>query len=121
MFSRRTDASKVALVHLVARLIAGGYRLLDAQFMTDHLAQFGAEDIDRREYKRRLALALKRDADFYRLGSALPGGAGDAAGTPADGLDWATTGVVRRGGGGGRLATGGVSGREALQLITQAS
>ena len=42
MFSRRTDASKVALVHLVARLIAGGYRLLDAQFMTEHLTQFGA-------------------------------------------------------------------------------
>src|SRR5690606_18990499 len=45
MFSRATDASKVALVHLVARLIAGGYRLLDAQFMTGHLAQFGAEEI----------------------------------------------------------------------------
>ena len=45
MFSRRTDASKVALVHLVARLIVGGYRLLDAQFITDHLTQFGAEEI----------------------------------------------------------------------------
>src|SRR3569623_1719845 len=49
MFSRRRDASKVALVRLVARLIAGGYRLLDAQFMTAHLQQFGAEEISRLE------------------------------------------------------------------------
>jgi leucyl/phenylalanyl-tRNA---protein transferase len=47
MFSRRRDASKVALVHLVARLIAGGFVLLDAQFMTDHLSQFGTEEIGR--------------------------------------------------------------------------
>jgi leucyl/phenylalanyl-tRNA--protein transferase len=55
MFSRATDASKVALVHLIARLVAGGFTLLDAQFMTGHLAQFGAEEITRREYHRRLA------------------------------------------------------------------
>lgn len=67
MFSRARDASKVALVHLVARLIAGGYQLLDAQFMTDHLRQFGAEEISRREYHRQLAKALAVDADFYRL------------------------------------------------------
>ena len=67
MFSRRRDASKVALVHLVARLIAGGYRLLDAQFMTEHLAQFGAREVARTEYRRRLAVALKVDADFYRF------------------------------------------------------
>lgn len=119
MFSRRTDASKVALVHLVGRLIAGGYRLLDAQFMTDHLAQFGAEEIDRREYKRRLTQALKTDADFYRLGS---GGGGDATGpavVASGGLEAATT--FDLGGGAGRITTGGVSGRDALQLITQAS
>ena len=57
MFSRRRDASKVALVHLVARLIAGGYRLLDAQFITEHLKQFGAEEISRAAYRRRLAPA----------------------------------------------------------------
>jgi len=68
MFSRRRDASKVALVHLVARLIAGGYRLLDAQFMTAHLEQFGAEEISRLDYHRRLALALSTDADFQRAG-----------------------------------------------------
>lgn len=64
MFSRVTDASKVALVHLVARLRAAGYRLLDAQFVTDHLSQFGAEEIPRAEYRRRLAAALAVTADF---------------------------------------------------------
>ena len=68
MFSRRRDASKVALVHLVARLLAGGYRLLDAQFMTEHLSQFGAVEISRLDYHRRLALALSATADFHRVG-----------------------------------------------------
>ena len=67
MFSTARDASKVALAHLAARLIVGGFRLLDAQFMTEHLAQFGAREIGRDEYRRRLALALKVDADFYRF------------------------------------------------------
>ncbi|HEX4710358.1 leucyl/phenylalanyl-tRNA--protein transferase [Phenylobacterium sp.] len=66
MFSRRRDASKVALVHLVARLLVGGYRLLDAQFMTEHLTQFGAVEISRLDYHRRLALALSAEADFQR-------------------------------------------------------
>jgi len=73
MFSRRTDASKVALVHLAARLIAGGFTLLDAQFLTEHLAQFGAEEIPRREYRRRLAQAMRAPADFQRLGPATRG------------------------------------------------
>jgi len=75
MFSRARDASKVALVHLVARLVAGGYRLLDAQFMTDHLTQFGAQEISRLDYHRRLALALSAEADFQRAGAALADGA----------------------------------------------
>jgi leucyl/phenylalanyl-tRNA--protein transferase len=65
MFSRERDASKVALVHLVARLIRGRFTLLDAQFLTDHLAQFGAVAIPRREYLRRLKQALETDASFY--------------------------------------------------------
>ena len=69
MFSRRRDASKVALVHLVARLIAGAYRLLDAQFMTEHLTQFGAVEISRLDYHRRLGLALSAPADFQRAGA----------------------------------------------------
>lgn len=67
MFSRARDASKVALAHLVARLKAGGYRLLDAQFITDHLMQFGAREIGRGEYRRRLDSALKVEGDFYRF------------------------------------------------------
>ena len=67
MFSTVRDASKVALAHLAARLIVGGFRLLDAQFMTEHLAQFGAREIGRDEYRRRLALALKVESDFYRF------------------------------------------------------
>ena len=75
MFSRRRDASKVALVHLVARLICGGYRLLDAQFMTAHLTQFGALEISRADYRRRLAVALAVEADFQRAGAAMGGAA----------------------------------------------
>lgn len=58
MFSRRTDASKIALVYLVARLRYGGYTLLDTQFITDHLKQFGAEEITRADYKERLEEAV---------------------------------------------------------------
>ena len=76
MFSRRTDASKVALVHLVARLLSDGYRLLDAQFITDHLSTFGAQEIPRAEYHRRLARALEAQASFQR----------DAVGTGAAAL-----------------------------------
>ena len=66
MFSRRTDASKVALVHLVARLIADDFQLLDTQFITDHLTTFGAVEIPRAEYHRRLARALEHEARFQR-------------------------------------------------------
>ena len=66
MFSRRTDASKVALVHLVARLLTDGYKLLDAQFITDHLSTFGAVEIPRAEYHRRLARALEAQASLQR-------------------------------------------------------
>ena len=83
MFSRRTDASKVALVHLAARLIAGGYRLLDAQFMTGHLTQFGAMEISRLDYHRRLALALSAEGDFQRAGAGADGAAAGALGGAA--------------------------------------
>jgi leucyl/phenylalanyl-tRNA--protein transferase len=66
MFSRARDASKVALAHLVERLRLGGYTLLDTQFQTEHLARFGVVQIPRGEYKRRLALALTIQADFYK-------------------------------------------------------
>lgn len=62
MFSRARDASKVALVHLVARMRIGGFRLLDTQFVTTHLAQFGTVEIPRDDYKKRLAQAVATDA-----------------------------------------------------------
>jgi leucyl/phenylalanyl-tRNA--protein transferase len=64
MFSRVEDASKVALVHLVARMRVGGYRLLDTQFVTAHLARFGAIEIPREDYRRRLRAALRVRAHF---------------------------------------------------------
>jgi leucyl/phenylalanyl-tRNA--protein transferase len=64
MFSAARDASKVALVHLVARLRLGGFRLLDTQFVTAHLSQFGAEELPRDDYKLRLAHALTAPAHF---------------------------------------------------------
>jgi leucyl/phenylalanyl-tRNA--protein transferase len=64
MFSRARDASKIALCHLAARLRKSGYVLLDSQFATDHLRQFGTVEIDRADYKQRLAEALKVNADF---------------------------------------------------------
>ena len=67
MFSRRTDASKIALVHLVARLRAGGFSLLDTQFVTQHLRKLGATEVSRDTYHRMLETALKTPADFYSL------------------------------------------------------
>ena len=67
MFSCERDASKVALVHLAARLRAGGFRLLDAQFITGHLTQFGAVEISRRAYQAELEGALGTDAEFGAL------------------------------------------------------
>jgi leucyl/phenylalanyl-tRNA---protein transferase len=64
MFSRVSDASKVALAHLVARLRLGQFRLLDTQFVTRHLRQFGAQEIPRALYRRQLAAALAADAHF---------------------------------------------------------
>jgi leucyl/phenylalanyl-tRNA--protein transferase len=64
MFSRATNASKVALAHLVARLRLGGFRLLDTQFVTDHLKTFGCEEIPARDYQKRLESALEYQARF---------------------------------------------------------
>jgi leucyl/phenylalanyl-tRNA---protein transferase len=65
MFSRQTDASKVCLVQLVERLKARGFALLDTQFTTDHLKRFGAIDVPRTAYEKKLAAALKHRAIFY--------------------------------------------------------
>ena len=73
MFHRVRDASKVALVHLVARLIAGGFELLDTQYVTEHLRSFGAVEIPRRRYRALLDRAMAGpSADFLRLPAAEP-------------------------------------------------
>ena len=73
MFSAERDASKVALVHLVARLRAGGFSLLDTQFVTSHLTRFGAVEMPRARYLSQLSDALTQSATFY------PAGFSDAA------------------------------------------
>lgn len=97
MFSRRTDASKAALAHLVARLRVGGFQLLDCQFMTGHLASLGATEVTRERYLQLLGGAIGVvDADF---------GALDAAD------DALPTTTVR----------GPVSGKRIAQLLSQTS
>lgn len=92
MVSRATDASKVALAHLVARMRAGGFTLLDCQFQTSHLASLGAVEIPRDEYMRQLAVALggtdqsvdqvlsAAPADFFALDVRPSGGAASVSG-----------------------------------------
>jgi leucyl/phenylalanyl-tRNA--protein transferase len=67
MFSRATDASKVALVHLVARLKAGNFQLLDAQFTTPHLESLGARTVGRADYHALLERAIDQDAHFFKF------------------------------------------------------
>ena len=75
MFHRERDASKVALAHLMARLQQGGFRLLDTQFVTEHLLQFGAIEVPRRIYKRLLREAIDSPADWcgWPCETAMPG------------------------------------------------
>jgi leucyl/phenylalanyl-tRNA--protein transferase len=67
MFSTERDASKIALVHLAARLIRGGFTLLDTQFVTEHLRQFGTVELDRAAFQAELERALEHSADFFAL------------------------------------------------------
>lgn len=97
MFSRRTDASKVALVDLVERLKIGGYELLDTQFVTDHLRRFGAIEIPRAAYRERLRRAIARPAIFPRSSLAQRAGGG-ATGRERD------DGAAAGGGGAGSIA-----------------
>jgi leucyl/phenylalanyl-tRNA--protein transferase len=72
MFHRVRDASKVALVHLVARLRSGGFKLLDTQFITEHLKLFGAIEIGRDDYHKLLEAALPGIGDFTALPTDRP-------------------------------------------------
>jgi leucyl/phenylalanyl-tRNA--protein transferase len=67
MFHRKTDCSKIAMAHLIGRLGAGRYRLLDTQFVTDHLRTFGGIEIAREDYELRLADAIAHQADWRAI------------------------------------------------------
>lgn len=73
MFSHATDTSKIALVHLVARLIAGGFTLLDTQFTTEHLIKFGAREITRARYNLLLETAIYKQTNFHTIGNSISG------------------------------------------------
>lgn len=110
MFSRATDASKVAMAWLVARLIVGGYTLLDCQFMTSHLASLGAIEVGAETYSS-------------LLGDALADGEGEALSgefSALDSLD-AEGAVLRLPGSDARTVSGPVSGQLIAQLVTQTS
>ena len=79
MFSRRPDASKIALAWLVARLIAGGFALLDCQFMTDHLKSLGAIEITQEHYLQLLSSALGEGSDGAGGGVSAAGASAGAA------------------------------------------
>jgi leucyl/phenylalanyl-tRNA--protein transferase len=80
MFSRATDASKVALAHAVHRLLAGGFQLFDTQFLTTHLASLGGKEIPRADYHRLLNSALQGTAEFDPVGYSPSAGAVASAG-----------------------------------------
>jgi len=110
MFSRETDASKVALVHLMARLIEGGFVLLDTQFITAHLAQFGAVEIPREDYLVRLRDAVAREAYW-----SAPSGSGASPSLSVESGDLTLTGACE-------AITGNAwPGALVLQKITQTS
>ena len=115
MFHRARDASKVALVHLAARLKAGGYALLDAQFPNPHLEQFGAVTVTEERFQGLLAQALSREADFYGRSGGLPAGGAAAGGTSTGGL----AGIGGKSVGKTSFTAG--PGWSVLQVITQTS
>lgn len=73
MFSRRRDASKIALAYLVSRLRVGGFTLFDTQFLTDHLARMGAREVPRATYRTQLKAALEAEANFHRQSLTVSG------------------------------------------------
>ena len=130
MFSRARDASKIALVYLIARLKYGGFTLLDTQFVTGHLARFGAIEVSREEFQRFLEAAL---AGGFAQGS---GSGASAAGGPAGGFGArgasAAAGGISAGGASAASAAGagaaafallpeGVAPEGVLQLVSQTS
>ena len=132
MFSRETEASKVALAWLMARMKMGGFELLDCQFMTDHLASLGAIEISQAAYLKLLRQALRIDDQVSTVASPSPSGAsaGSAAGTAAGAAsafgfagDWgALDGLLSSSAGAANSsAVGSSPGKLILQALTQTS
>jgi len=121
MFSNARDASKIALVYLIARLKYGGFTLLDTQFVTGHLARFGAIEVSRQKFQRLLEGAL--GVSQGSAGAAAGGAAGAVAAAPGGGA----AGAPGVGAGSGSAAgsfsalSGGVSPGGVLQLVSQTS
>jgi leucyl/phenylalanyl-tRNA---protein transferase len=124
MFSRARDASKIALIYLVARLKFGGFELLDTQFLTGHLARFGAIEVGRAEFQRLLEAALYcpgngngnveggeagRGRGFFRAGAGAGAGAASAAGASAAGASAAGASAAGASAAGGSAAGGGAA------------
>jgi leucyl/phenylalanyl-tRNA---protein transferase len=120
MFSTARDASKVALTHLIARLIVGGYVLLDCQFQTEHLTQFGTREISQADYRMLLSSALAGGASAGEAGSAGFDSGTLAYGSLTLGFDASAAGAFA-GGTGFSAAGAGFTGAGALQAISQAS
>lgn len=114
MFSRARDASKIALVYLIARLKYGGFTLLDTQFVTGHLARFGAIEVSREEFQRFLEDALG--------GGRVAHGSGAGASAAAGGGSGAVTSAAAGGasGAGASAASAGASGGAAFSLLPEA-
>ncbi len=129
MFSRARDASKIALVYLVARLKYGGFTLLDTQFVTGHLARFGAIEVSREEFQRFLEAALGGGGLAHGSGSgasAASGGGGGGAGTvaAAGGAGGGAGAASSAGGASGAafaLLSEGAGAETVLQLVSQTS
>jgi len=129
MFSRARDASKIALVYLIARLKYGGFTLLDTQFVTGHLARFGAIEVSREEFQRFLEAALAGGfAQGSGSGASAAAGAGGfgaggaaavAGGASAGGASAASTGGA--GAAAFALLPEGVGAEGVLQLVSQTS
>jgi leucyl/phenylalanyl-tRNA---protein transferase len=114
MFSRKTDASKVALAWLVARLKAGGYTLLDCQFMTEHLASLGAIPVSKEDYSALLATALGE-------GDSASGASAGSAAVSGPGEFWALDGLLEDAGAADPAGAGGPAGKVIAQLLGQTS
>jgi leucyl/phenylalanyl-tRNA--protein transferase len=129
MFSRMTDASKAALAHLVARLRVGGFRLLDTQFLTAHLARFGGREVKRNQYLGLLNDAIAASADWRRLDAEGPAAAGVQVAAPAADVQVAASAAAGAGfaAGADRVrpegsrGAAGPSGKRIVQLLSQTS